>query len=194
MSPQRLSWDWYDGEIPDNVDIHPQSYVETSYSFLKMRSGHSSAVRIGAGAGVYKSTMFDLGPAARVDIGYCALVHGARVICDDAVSIGDYALISWNVIIMDTYRLPLAVAERRIALERGFGTVGEYSTRESGARPVVIGANTWLGFDVVVLPGVTIGEGSIVGARSVVTDDVPPYCAFAGNPARLVRHLARSGA
>ena len=43
-----------------------------------------------------------------------------------------------------------------------------------------------------VLPGVTIGEGAVVGARSVVTDDVEPYSVVAGNPARLVRRLDRS--
>jgi acetyltransferase-like isoleucine patch superfamily enzyme len=48
----------------------------------------------------------------------------------------------------------------------------------------------WIGFDVCVLPGVTIGEGAIVGARSVVAGDVPPYTVVAGNPARVVRRLS----
>ena len=53
------------------------------------------------------------------------------------------------------------------------------------ARPVRIGRNVWIGFDSCVLPGVTIGEGAIVGARSVVAADVPPYTIVAGNPARV---------
>jgi len=60
---------------------------------------------------------------------------------------------------------------------------------EVPARPIHIGPNVWIGFDVCVLPGVTIGEGSIVGARSVVASDVAPYSVVAGNPARFIRHL-----
>ncbi len=46
-----------------------------------------------------------------------------------------------------------------------------------------------LGVNVIVLPGVTIGEGSIVGAGSVVTKDIPPYCIAAGNPARVLKTI-----
>ena len=51
----------------------------------------------------------------------------------------------------------------------------------------VIGPDVWIGDDALILPGVTIGAGAIVAARSVVTKDVPPYGIVAGNPARLVR-------
>jgi maltose O-acetyltransferase len=56
-------------------------------------------------------------------------------------------------------------------------------------RPVVIGDNVWLGTRVIVLPGVTIGEGSAVGAGSVVTEDIPPRSLAVGSPARVVRAL-----
>ena len=54
-------------------------------------------------------------------------------------------------------------------------------------RPVVIGANSWLGTGVVVTPGVTIGRGVMVGANSVVTKDLPDHCVAAGAPARVLR-------
>jgi acetyltransferase-like isoleucine patch superfamily enzyme len=47
----------------------------------------------------------------------------------------------------------------------------------------------WIGMDALILKGVTIGEGSVVAARSVVTKDVPPYSLVAGNPARVVKSL-----
>jgi acetyltransferase-like isoleucine patch superfamily enzyme len=53
---------------------------------------------------------------------------------------------------------------------------------------VAIGCDVWLGTDAMVLSGVTIGHGSIVAARSVVTRDVPPYAIVAGCPARVVRY------
>lgn len=63
---------------------------------------------------------------------------------------------------------------------------------ESG-KPIVIGEDCWLGGNVIVLPGVTIGEGSTVGAGSVVTKDVPPYHCVAGNPARIIRKIEVAG-
>jgi virginiamycin A acetyltransferase len=45
----------------------------------------------------------------------------------------------------------------------------------------------WLGRNATVMPGVTIGDGAVVGAHSIVTADVPPYGMVAGNPARLIR-------
>lgn len=55
--------------------------------------------------------------------------------------------------------------------------------------PVVIGENVWIGEMVCIMPGVTIGRGSIVGANAVVTHDVPPYSLVAGNPARVIKQL-----
>ncbi len=54
-------------------------------------------------------------------------------------------------------------------------------------RRVIIEDNVWLGEFVSVLPGVTIGRGSIIGANSVVTRDIPPHCIAVGTPARVVK-------
>jgi len=51
----------------------------------------------------------------------------------------------------------------------------------------IIGNDVWIGYDVLIMPGVTIGDGAIIAARSVVTTDVPPYTVVGGNPAQVVR-------
>jgi maltose O-acetyltransferase len=51
---------------------------------------------------------------------------------------------------------------------------------------VVIGDRVWIGYRAIILPGITIGEGAVVGAGSVVTRDVPPFAIIAGNPARII--------
>lgn len=56
-------------------------------------------------------------------------------------------------------------------------------------KPINIGEDCWLGGNVIVLPGITIGKGSTVGAGSVVTKDVEPYTCVAGNPARFIRKI-----
>ena len=84
-------------------------------------------------------------------------------------------------------------------------TVGDQATVSQGAKlctashdiassimeltyaPIVIGANAWVAAWSIVLPGVTVGEGAVVGAGSVVTKDVAPWTVVAGNPARVVK-------
>jgi lipopolysaccharide O-acetyltransferase len=61
--------------------------------------------------------------------------------------------------------------------------------RKAICKPVVIGNNVWLGESVCVLPGVTIGEGCVVGALSVVTKSIPPYSIVVGNPAKVVKEF-----
>ena len=57
------------------------------------------------------------------------------------------------------------------------------------ARPISIGNNVWLGANVVVLPGVTIGDNSIIGAGSIVTKDMPGNIIAAGNPCKVIREI-----
>jgi len=186
-----LPWDWYDGTLPDNVELDDTAYVETTFSFLLYRSERQPGVSYGKGSSSYLGTMFDVGPSGRVRIGDYALVHGARIICDDEVVIGDHALISWNVVLMDTYRFSSDPGVRREELRSVPAALPRVLTGGAEARRIVIGDNVWIGFDAVVLPGVTIGEGAVVGAKSVVTADVPAYSVVAGNPARVVRTIPK---
>ena len=89
------------------------------------------------------------------------------------ITIGDYVLIGFESIILTTmhvYRDP-SLPIKLQGVEQ---------------KPVVIGNDVWLGTRAIVLPGVTIGDGAIVGAGAVVTKDVPPYTIVAGVPARIV--------
>jgi acetyltransferase-like isoleucine patch superfamily enzyme len=184
-----LPWDWYAGAIPDNVWIDATAYVETSFSFLHMRSRLATAIDVGRGASLYIGNMFDVGPEGRVTVGDYTLLNGARIVCDRQVSFGPHCLVSWNVVVMDTYRMPIDPGERREAMRGGWHPAHPWRDACAEARPVSVGANVWIGFDACILPGVTIGDGAVVGARSVVASDVPPYAVVAGNPARLIRML-----
>jgi Acetyltransferase (isoleucine patch superfamily) len=186
---RKLPWDWYSGTIPENVSVDDSAYLETSYSFLLYRSELPEGVRIGRGSTTYLGTMFDVGPGGRVSIGDFSLVHGAWFICDSQIEIGDYALISWNVVFMDTYGVSVNPTERRKQLEALSTEPHRRMPRGASTEPIRVGRNVWIGFDCIVLPGVTIGDGSIVGARSVLTENVPPYTVVAGNPARVIRKI-----
>jgi acetyltransferase-like isoleucine patch superfamily enzyme len=186
---RKLEWDWHPGVVPENVVLDDSAYLETTYSFLLFRSVVPEAVRLGRGSSVYLGVMFDLGPKARMTVGDFTLMNGSRILCDSQITIGDYCLISWNTVLMDTYRAPVEPGLRRPLLEAAVHRSPRRLEADAPARPVRIGNGVWIGFDSVVLPGTTIGDGAIVGARSVVESDVPPFAIVAGNPARLIRQL-----
>jgi len=192
-SARTLPWDWYPGNVPDNVVLDETAYVETTFSFALYRSRQPTGLVVSRGASTYLGTMFDAGPHARIRIGEYTLIHGARIICDAEVDIGAYCLISWNVVLMDSYRLPFDRAKRRIELERAALRQPRCFDAGVPAQRVRIGRNVWIGFDACVLPGVTIGDGAVVGARSVVAADVPAYAVVAGNPAQVIRRLEKEG-
>lgn len=65
----------------------------------------------------------------------------------------------------------------------------ERTTGKASMRPIRIGNKVWLGGGAIILPGVEIGEGSTIGAGSVVTRSIPPFCVAAGNPCRVLKRL-----
>jgi acetyltransferase-like isoleucine patch superfamily enzyme len=185
---RKLPWDWHDGVVPENVVLDAAAYLETTYSFAQYHSRAAVGLRMDAGATAYTGTMFDMGPRGHLSIGRCSMINVSWIICDERIEIGDHVLVSWNAVLMDSYRLSPDVPTRRRQLERMWRDRVEPDDPMQ-SKPIRVGNAAWIGFESIVLPGVTIGDGSIVGARSVVADDVPPYSIVAGNPARVVRRL-----
>ena len=99
------------------------------------------------------------------------------------VHIGDNVFIGPNVTLA-TPMHPLLPEERNVRQDEN----GRYYNLEY-AKPITIEDNCWLASNVVVCGGVTIKEGCVIGAGSVVTRDIPPYSLAAGNPCRVIRKL-----
>lgn len=189
MRPDRtIEGDWYEHPVPLSVSIQPNVHLDSAFIFTSTQG----KVDIARAAHVYTGSIFDVGARGHVSIGEFSMLNGVYILCDERVIIGSYATISWNVVFMDTYRMPLAPEARRVALEQRVRTRETQPWGDVQPRPVRLEDNVWIGFDVCVLPGVTIGECAVVGARSVVADDVPPYTIVAGNPARPIRTLTRA--
>lgn len=98
-----------------------------------------------------------------------------RITCAGNISIGDNALFAADVFITDHNHGMNPEVE------------GGYSPQDISIDDVTIGKGVWLGQRVCVLPGVTIGDHSIVGANSVVTKSIPPYAVAVGAPARVIK-------
>lgn len=187
--PRRLPWDWYDGLVPESAVLDEQSHVESSYQFLLDRSQPPYGVRVLRGASVHGLTAFDVGPRGRVTFGAFSITNGTQFVCDEEITIGTGCMLGWNAVIMDTRRVPLDPAARAELLRLIPQSVPRRLLGQVETAPVRIGSNVYIGFDVMVMPGVTIGDGAVVGSRSVVWDDVEPYAMVVGNPARVVKRL-----
>jgi acetyltransferase-like isoleucine patch superfamily enzyme len=169
-----LPHDWFSEPLPANCRLGERSWIYSSFSFRHFQSKQPSAVEVGPDSGLYNGTFFDLGMAGRVSIGrYCTVV-GAIFSTNSEIIIGDYVFVSHEVVIADD--------EIALPLRRGSGR-GE---KQKAQRETVIEDDVWIGAQAIILGGVRIGAAAIVGAGSVVNQDIPPNAIFAGNPGRVV--------
>jgi len=123
----------------------------------------------------------------KVSIGDRTFVGGSLIVSAGRVAIGADVLISWDVTITDHDSHSVDFAKRRDDAIEWYH--GRKDWTHVAVAPVTIEDKVWIGFGVSILKGVTIGEGSVVAARSVVTRDVEPWTLVGGNPARVLRRL-----
>ena len=93
-----------------------------------------------------------------------------------------------NVNIFDNLTHPINSKERHEQF-KAIITSGHPKKINLSESPIVISDDVWIGCLSIVLPGITIGEGAIIGAGSVVTKDVPSWTIVAGNPAKVIREI-----
>lgn len=110
---------------------------------------------------------------ARLTIGAdCSINYGVSIGCTELIRIGERCRLGPYVMIVDSAFHELLDRSKRPA-----------------SQPVVIEDDVWIGAKASIMPGVTIGRGSVVGTAAVVTKDVPPFSVVAGVPARIVKTL-----
>lgn len=116
--------------------------------------------------------------------------------CDygDNITIGDHFYANVNLVILDGAKVTIG-NHVFIAPNVGIYTAGhplDYERRNQGleyALPVNIGNNVWIGGGVSIMPGVTIGNDTVIGSGSVVTRDIPDGAVAVGNPCRVLRAI-----
>lgn len=125
-------------------------------------------------------THISMGKGSFANFNFC-------VLDENRVTIGENVFIGPNCSLLTPIH-PLCHEDRNTFFNEktGADTNIEYSA------PITIENNCWLGGNVTVLPGVTIGEGCVIGAGSVVTKSIPPYSLAFGNPCRVARKITQA--
>lgn len=106
------------------------------------------------------------------------------VLDEGKIEIGDNVFLGPNVTLVTAVH-PLRYQDRNIFFNEKTGV----NTNLEYTKPIKIGDNCWFGANVTVIGGVTIGEGSVIGAGSVVVRDIPPHSLAVGNPCRVIRKI-----
>jgi acetyltransferase-like isoleucine patch superfamily enzyme len=182
MASLHLEHDWCNLPVPENVCLGERSWLHSSFAFAHYRSRTAMGVRVGSDTGLYAGTFFDLGPDAEIEIGnYCSIV-GAIFATNGRVVIGDFTLVAHEVVFADTH-WPMPGLRQPTA---------ERPRTPQPVSSIHIGANVWIGTQAIILGNVRIGEGAIIGAGTLVIQDVPPFTLCAGNPMRIVRTIPKT--
>lgn len=120
----------------------------------------------------------------------CYIGDLTRIRSMGKIKIGNDVLIAHNVNIHDNNSHSINLSTRKTELsyitKYGYPKENIFSV---SIKDIVIEDNVWIGFNAVILKGVTIGEGAIIAAGSIVTKDVKPFTMVAGNPATFVKNL-----
>ncbi|THV40550.1 sugar O-acetyltransferase [Glycomyces buryatensis] len=181
MRERMLAGDLYIADDPD-LAIAAQRALELTDAYHRaVVAGEDGAGAIlaellgGLGEGSFVKPPLFVDYGSHITIGARSFVNYNLTALDvAAIEIGDDCLIGPNVQLL-TPTHPVEPGPRRDKLE--------------AAQPITIRDNVWIGGGVIVCPGVTIGENSVIGAGAVVTRDIPANVVAVGNPARVVREF-----
>lgn len=129
-------------------------------------------------------------------VGSNTFLGGSHLICRTKIEIGDNVFIAWGGTIYDHDSHSLDYREREKDIEQqlldfraGKNFIENKNWDVVNSKPIKICSNVWIGMNCIILKGVTIGEGAIVAAGSVVSKDVAPWTVVGGNPARFIKEL-----
>lgn len=187
-----LEGDWYNGGLSSNIRLAQNVYIDTSYGFAAFHSIRQDGLFIDEASGCYDRASFIVAETGKVSIGRFCILNGSTLICKNNITVGDHCMLAWGVVLTDSWMDASAVSievRRKVLTTTAQDQLRRYPFFDESA-PVVLEDNCWVGFDAVVLPGVRLGRGSVVGCKTVVAGNVPPYAVVAGNPAKIVKYLS----
>jgi len=171
--------------LRDHAGLQIAPTVKIRYRKLKLRP--SNSIKIGDGS-IFEGDISFERDGASVEIGCNTAIGASHLIVATRIEIGDDVLVSFGCTIDDHNSHPISWPLRSNDVREWYN--GRKDWTHVVSRPVRLSNKCWIGMHSIVLKGVTIGEGAIVAAGSVVTKDVPAWTIVGGNPATVIRELS----
>ena len=176
--------DWL---IMNQVQTRPRWYVRLLAPFYQHRGKHSK---------IHGSVRMDTPPYRRFSLGNYSVIESYSCINNAVgdVIVGDHTRVGLHNTVIGPVRIGnhvnMAQGITVTALNHNFADK-DHRIDEQGVstNPVCIGDDIWIGANAVILPGVSIGNHSVVAAGAVVTKDVPPHSLVAGVPAKIIKEI-----
>ena len=162
-----------------------RKYYFSDYRDTEKRTSILRELLGGIGENVAIDTPFHCDYGKNIFLGNDVIVNMNCTFVDNkTIRIGDRVLIASNV--------QIYTSSHSVLPQERF--VPDWRERQTTffrtyARPIEIESNVWIGGGCILLPGVTIGKNSVIGAGSVVTRPIPPNCVAVGNPCRVIRYF-----
>jgi tetrahydrodipicolinate N-acetyltransferase len=164
----------------DRIRVRDGGALRIGLGSFGLSSEHdTSVVRVRGGASLHCEGVVSLQRGVRVvvDGGRLTLGHGTnvnglgtKILCAQEITIGELCTLSWDVQLLD----------------HDFHAITVDGVERPSAAPITLGDRVWVGTRAVILKGVTIGDGAVVAAGAVVTNDVPADSVVGGTPARVI--------
>lgn len=154
---------------------------------LDVREPNGCSLTIGNDSNIEGALVMEK-ESASISIGSRTHIGGASLLAAaERIEVGDDVLVAFQALIMDHNSHSLRFSERSRDVKDWIQGRKDWSN--VSVAPIRISNKVWIGVRAILLKGVTIGEGAIVGAGSLVTGDVPPWTIVGGNPAKVIRQL-----
>lgn len=180
----KLDRDWFDGQIPENIEVGPECMVDSSAVFENFRSTQSPGLSLGRRVTLWRAQLATETKGV-IEIGDYSYLANASIICAERIVVGQHCYLANGVTIADSDFHPLETLQR-LKDAVAISPRGDRSNRPTfESEPVIIGNNVWVGYNATILKGVNIGDDAIIQPGSVVLSNVPAGKCVSGNPARI---------
>lgn len=182
-------------QINRYISIGNSHLLEVFNIVLNKPEENKIYVKIGEDSMLNCTIIFE-SESGEVLIGDRSFIGSSQIICKNKVEIQNDVFIAWGCCIYDHDSHAIDYRERQKDIQRqlsdyrsGKNFIESKDWSVVNSKAIKICSNAWIGMDCIILKGVTIGEGAIVAAGSVVTKDVAPWTVVGGNPAKLIKEI-----
>ena len=183
-------------KVKDSLELSPHSHYGNDFR-VEFRNRKKGRIYLSVGdQSIVDGNFIFERESGYVSVGERVHIGSSTFISISGIRIGNDVTIGWDCVFYDHNSHPVRWEERKLDTVTELQDLRQYGDMIKNknwehvvSEPIVIEDKAWIGFGATVLKGVTIGEGAVVAAKSVVVRDVEPYTVVGGNPAQVIKRI-----